>query len=317
MKIYASAGEISPALERPLVTLGNFDGVHRGHQFVIGEVLKRSAQTGRPALLVTFHPHPLKIIRPQSAPPLLISHQEKMARLTALGVEHALVIPFTPAFAALSAERFVRDVLHRDLEASAVFVGNNFNFGRGREGNVDLLRRMGRDLGFAVPELPDLLILGSPASSSRIRRAVRSGEVELARELLGRPFTVPGRVIRGDARGAALGYPTANLSPSAEILPADGVYVTRARAFGAEHDAVSNVGSRPTFEGAGFAIETHFLDRAPELSGLYDEWIEIAFLARLRSEVRFDSADQLKRQIAADVARARRFFEQLAPPVGG
>ena len=124
MRIYASAGEISPALDRPLVTLGNFDGVHRGHQFVIGEVLKRSAQTARPALLVTFHPHPLKVIRPQSAPPLLITHEEKMARLAALGIDHALVIPFTPAFAAVSAERFVRDVLHQELRASAVFVGN-------------------------------------------------------------------------------------------------------------------------------------------------------------------------------------------------
>ena len=309
MKTYTGVKEIRPGLDRPVVTLGNFDGVHRGHQFVIAQVLDRSRQSGRPALLVTFRPHPLKIVRPASAPPLLQSHEAKMERIAALGVEHALVLPFTPAFASLSAESFVREVLHRGLGASSVYVGNNFNFGRGREGNLDLLRRLGSELGFEVPEVPDFRVLGSPVSSSRIRRAVHSGEVEFARELLGRPFSVSGRVVHGDARGAGLGFPTANLESPAEIVPADGVYVTRARVHGAERDAVTNVGSRPTFQSARFAIETHFLDPPGDLYGLP---MEVLFLGRLRPEVRFDSADQLRRQIAADVARARRFFQKLS-----
>ena len=310
MKTYSSVDAIRPKLDHPLVTLGNFDGVHRGHQFVIAQVLERSRRSGRPALLVTFHPHPLKIIRPGLAPPLLQAHGEKMARIEALGVEHVLVIPFTQAFAEIPAETFVRDTLHDGLGASAVYVGNNFNFGRGRQGNLELLRRMGRELGFEVPEIPDFLVLGSPVSSSRIRRAIRSGEVELARELLGRPYAVTGLVVHGDSRGASLGFPTANLETPAELVPADGVYVTRVRLEAAERDAVTNVGSRPTFQGAAFAIETHFLDPTPDLYGIS---MEIRFLGRLRAEVRFDSAGQLQRQITADVERARRFLQGHSP----
>jgi len=227
-------------------------------------------------------------------------------------VEHVLVIPFTPAFAEIPAEKFVRETLRDGLGASAVYVGNNFNFGRGRQGNPELLRKMGRDLGFEVPEVRDFLVLGSPVSSSRVRRAVRSGEVELARELLGRPYAVTGRVVHGDARGTSLGFPTANLETSAELLPGDGVYVTRARVQAAERGAVTNVGSRPTFSGATFAIETHFLEPASDLYGVP---MELMFLARLRAEVRFDSVEKLRKQIAQDVERARRFLRE--PSSGG
>ena len=305
MKIYGSVESILPPLDRPVLTLGNFDGVHRGHQAIIGATLEHAHQTGRDALLTTFHPHPLKVIRPESAPPLLMDAEQKMRRIAELGIRHCLVIPFTPDFAKMPAERFVRDVLHDTLHASAIFVGNNFNFGRGREGSVELLRELGAELGIEVPAVRDFLVLGSPVSSSRIRRAIASGEVELAKELLGRPFAVAGRVVRGDARGAALGFPTANMSTSSEILPADGVYVTRALVAGAVAQAVTNVGSRPTFAGAAHAVETHFLSSPGDV---YGQDIEVQFLARLRPEVRFASVDQLVRQIAADVEKARRYF---------
>ncbi len=305
MTTYTSVEEIRPRLERPIASLGNFDGVHRGHQFIIERVLSRARESVRPALLVTFRPHPLKIIRPRSAPPLIQTHEEKMALIAAVGVEHALVIPFTASFADIPAEVFIRETLHRQLGVSEVYVGSNFNFGRGREGNVELLRRLGSELGFAVPAVGDFLVLGSPVSSSRIRRAVTSGEVELARELLGRPFAISGRVIRGDGRGAGLGFPTANLHTESELIPADGVYVTRLTVDGSPRDAVTNVGSRPTFEGASFAVESHLLQPAGDL---YGQGVEVRFLARLRQEIRFESADQLRKQIAADVARARRFF---------
>jgi len=307
MKTHSSADRIHPRLERPIVTLGNFDGVHRGHQFVIEQVLRRSRESGRPALLVTFRPHPLKIIRPGTAPPLIQTHEAKMALIESLGVEQALVIPFTPEFAKTPAEAFVEEILHRALDASAVYIGNDFNFGRGREGNVELLRRMGKESGFEVPVAKDFLVLGSPVSSSRIRRAVHAGEVELARELLGRPFSVSGLVVHGDGRGSELGFPTANLRTDAELIPADGVYVTRALVEGKEYDAVTNVGARPTFEGASFALETHILN-TPGV--LYDRPFEVRFLGRLRQEVKFDSAKQLKEQIGRDVARARNFFRE-------
>jgi len=310
--VYDSAEAAGAALPRPVVTLGNFDGVHRGHQAILAHTLQVAARTRRPALCATFRPHPLKVIRPESAPPLLTEHDEKMRRIEDLGFRHALVIPFTPAFAQIPAEAFVRDTLHRDLGASAVLVGNNFNFGRGREGNVALLRRLGRDLGIEVPETEDCLFLGSPVSSSRIRRALLSGEVELARELLGRPFAVRGTVVRGASRGAALGFPTANLRAKTEILPADGVYVTLASSGEHEHPSVTNVGSRPTFPDAAFAVETHLLDAAPDL---YGAPLEIRFLGRLRPELKFDNPEQLSRQIAADVERARRFFHDVAPAV--
>ena len=311
MTIYDSVKTLRPQLERPIVTLGNFDGVHRGHQYIIARTLEYARDKGRPALLTTFRPHPLKVIRPGSAPPLLMAHEEKMRRIEELGVGHALIIPFTPEFAEVSAEAFVREVLRGDLGASAVFVGNNFNFGRGREGSVSLLRELGKEQGFLVPVLPDFLILGSPVSSSRIRRAILSGEVELARELLGRPFSVAGRVVHGDSRGSSLGFPTANLRTDSELLPADGVYVTLSSAGGREHPSVTNVGSRPTFEKATFAVETHFLEGSEDL---YDQALEVRFLARLRPEVRFASREQLVRQIASDVERARRYFQDFPTP---
>ena len=306
MRVYTSVDAIVPHLDRPSATLGNFDGVHRGHQFIIARTLEHARISGRHALLITFRPHPLKVIRPDTAPPLLMSDDEKLGRIEELGVPHALILPFTPEFAQVPAEEFVRRVLHEQLNVSAVFVGNNFNFGRGREGNLALLRSLGLRWGFQVPEMKDYLVLGSPVSSSRIRRAVLSGEVELAKELLGRPFSLSGTVVHGDSRGTALGFPTANLSCSSEILPGDGVYVTEAVTGGREYRSVTNVGIRPTFEKASFAVETHFLDST---ASLYNQGLEVRFLARLRPEVKFASQEHLTRQIAADVERARRFFQ--------
>ena len=310
MRTYTSVESIAPPLDRPVVTLGNFDGVHRGHQAIISRTLEFAGNSGRDALLTTFRPHPLKVVRPESAPPLLMDHEEKMRRIEELGIEHSLVIPFTPAFAQIPAGEFVRQVLHDGLKASAVFVGNNFNFGRGREGDLDLLRRLGGELGIQVPEMRDFLVLGSPVSSSRIRRAILSGEVELARELLGRPFTLSGTVIRGDSRGAQLGFPTANLQTSSEILPGDGVYVTRAVTAGRAYPAVTNVGNRPTFQPASHAVETHILEPPGDL---YGQSLSVQFLSRLRPEVRFASREQLVRQIVLDVERARKFFSNQPP----
>lgn len=306
MKIYTSVKAMVPRLERPVATLGNFDGVHRGHQYIISRTLEHAADCGREAILLTFRPHPLKVIRPDAPPPQLMGDEEKLRRIEELGIRHALVLPFTTEFASIPAEEFVRSVLHEQLDVCAVFVGNNFNFGRGREGNLALLRTLGEKWGFQVPALKDFLVLGSPVSSSRIRRAIQSGEVELAKELLGRPFSLSGTVVHGDSRGAALGFPTANLQCSSEIFPGDGVYVTGAVLGDREHRSVTNVGRRPTFQGASFAVETHFLESAGDL---YGQDLEVRFLARLRPEIRFASKEHLARQIAADVERAQRFFQ--------
>lgn len=305
MKIYGSVEEIQPPLQSPIVTLGNFDGVHRGHQHLIHQVIACAKRCGRPSLLLTFEPHPLKIIRPDSAPPLIQSHSDRMSLIRSCGIEHALVLPFSKSFADMPAETFVQDILHLGLRASVIYVGNNFNFGKARQGTVELLREMSKTLGYEVPVVEDFLVLGSPVSSSRIRRAVASGEVELARELLGRPYSISGKVVDGDRRGADLGFPTANLQTDAELVPADGVYATRAVSHGKIHDAVTNVGSRPTFKGASFAIETHALNSPGDL---YGKAMEVQFFGRLRSEVKFESVKKLQQQITIDVQRARRFF---------
>jgi riboflavin kinase/FMN adenylyltransferase len=196
-------------------------------------------------------------------------------------------------------------VIATGLGAREVYVGANFNFGRGRAGNADLLVRLCGDLGLRAAKVPEVRYLGSPVSSSRIRRAILSGEVELARELLGRPFAIAGTVIHGEGRGAGLGFPTANIQPDNELVPQDGVYVTEAVVGPVPHPAVTNIGSRPTFEGARYAIETHVLDSP---GTIYDHPLEVRFLARLRQELKFESPQALVEQVRRDVDRTREFF---------
>ena len=293
-----------------VATVGNFDGLHRGHRTIVDRVLERARATGAAALLITFDPHPLKVIAPERAPRMLATRRQKLALLEEAGLEFVLILPFTAALAAVTAEEFVRAYLGDGLAAREVYVGENFNFGRGRAGNADLMVRLCRDLGIRAEVIREVRHLGSAVSSSRIRRAIEEGEIELANALLGRPYAVEGTVARGGGRGASLGFPTANLAVRNDLVPPDGVYVTEAVLAGRACPAVTNVGSRPTFPGASFAVETHLLEAGTDL---YGAEIEVRFLQHLRPEMRFPSPQALVEQIHRDVDRARAYFSAVRP----
>jgi riboflavin kinase/FMN adenylyltransferase len=300
-----SPGELRPALKTPVATIGNFDGVHRGHQAIVAQVVQRARLASSTPLAITFDPHPLKLLAPDRAPAMITTRDQKMALLEAGGIEAVLVLRFDAALAATSAEDFVGTILDTGLGVREAYVGANFNFGRGREGSALTLVSLCAARGIRAGIVGEVRFLDSPVSSSRIRRALKAGEVELARELLGRPFAVTGTVRRGAGRGASLGFPTANLAVDNELMVQDGVYVTRTLRRGATFRSVTNVGSRPTFADQEFAVETHLLDATEDL---YGEAIEVAFLARLRQELRFASPQALVEQVRKDVERARAFF---------
>ncbi len=304
MRVLRSLADAT-GLKAPVVTVGNFDGLHRGHRKIVEQVLSRARAVQGVALLITFEPHPLALLAPERAPSMLATPERKLELLADAGLDVVLILPFTPALAAVTAEEFVDEYLSRGLGALHVYVGENFNFGRGRQGNADLLVGLCDAHGIRAAKVPEVCYLGSPISSSRIRRALRSGEVELARELLGRPHGISGTVVRGAGRGADLGFPTANLTLRDQLVPQDGVYVTQVVVEGSSHASVTNIGSRPTFAEGKFTIETHLLDGSGDL---YDRTIEVHFLARLRPELKFASAEALVQQVRRDVERARTYF---------
>jgi riboflavin kinase/FMN adenylyltransferase len=258
--------------------------------------------------VITFDPHPRAVLHTESAPPLLQTFDQKIEAFGVLGVEQAIVIRFTREFAARSAEDFLRDVVHERLQAKEAYLGRGFAFGRGREGDIELLRRVSRELGFFADEVPEVRLRGQRISSSRIRGLLAEGRVNLARRMLGRPYGVEGRVLHGAERGRTLGFPTANLRPVNRVIPRSGVYVTATLIDGAWRRSVTNVGVRPTFESAGEpSVETFVMDWDGDL---YGDVVRVRFLHRLRGERRFNSADELKRQIDTDILRARKFFSR-------
>jgi riboflavin kinase/FMN adenylyltransferase len=299
---YENAGIARPTV----LTLGVFDGLHLGHQLIVSRVVERARAAGAVPTVITFDPHPRAVLHPESAPPLLQTLDQKVEAFGVLGVEQTIVIRFTPEFAALGAEEFLRDVVHERLHAKEAYLGRGFAFGRGREGNIELLRRVSRELGFFADEVPEVRLRGSRISSSRIRGLLAEGRVNLARRMLGRPYGVEGRVVRGHERGRTLGFPTANLRPESRVTPSGGVYVTATLIEGAWRRSVTNVGVRPTFESAGEpSVETFVMGWEGDL---YGDVVRVRFLHRLRGERRFSSAEELRRQIDSDVSRANEFF---------
>jgi riboflavin kinase / FMN adenylyltransferase len=287
------------------VAIGNFDGVHRGHARLVAETVAAAQELGGRSVVLTFDPHPARVLAPASAPATLLGLAQKSELLGALGVDTLAVLPFTPAMAALPAESFARDVLGTCLGAAAIVVGDGFRFGQGRTGDAALLSELGRHLGWTVTTVAPVTHQGQPISSTRIRRALAAGEVEAAADLLGRRFFVDGLVEAGEGRGRGIGFPTANVAPSNETLPASGVYACLFAAGGEPpREAVANLGTRPTFEEGAVAprLEVHVLDTDRDL---YGRTVRTTFVARLRAEERFADADALSRQIAEDVARAR------------
>lgn len=296
-------------IARPTVlTLGVFDGLHLGHQLIIERVVERAREVGAVPTVITFDPHPRAVLHAESAPPLLQTFDQKIEAFEMLGVEQAIVIRFTRDFASVRAEEFLRDVVHERLHAKEAYLGRGFAFGRNREGDIELLRRVSRELGFFADEVPEVRLRGQRISSSRIRELLAEGRVNLARRMLGRPYGVEGRVVRGAERGRTLGFPTANLRPVNRVIPRGGVYVTATLIEGVWRRSVTNIGVRPTFESAGEpSVETFVMDWGGDL---YGDVVRVRFLHRLRGERRFASADELKRRIDADIILARKFFER-------
>ncbi len=295
----------------PAVTVGNFDGVHRGHQALVGAALAEAGRLGGTSVVLTFDPHPSRVLSPDRAPRALMTVDQKAEILGALGVERLAVLPFTRELSHETPEEFARLVLQEALGARAVVVGAGFRFGHRRAGDVATLAALGRRMGFAVVPVDPVLHEGAPISSTRIREAIARGDVEAAAELLGRPFFVDGTVVRGAGRGRTLGIPTANLEPVNETLPGGGVYACRCRERGAgaggPWNAVVNVGRRPTFGGGETTVEAHLLDFDGDL---YGRTLRLSFVAALREERRFAGPDALVAQIREDIAQARAVLAQ-------
>jgi riboflavin kinase/FMN adenylyltransferase len=286
------------------LSVGNFDGVHRGHQALARAVVEEAAASGSAPVVLTFDPHPSRVLAPERAPATLMTLEQRAEALSALGVETLAVLPFTRALAQEPAEDFARRILAEQLSARVVVVGATFRFGRGRAGDVPLLSRLGDRLGFRVVGHPPVLSEGAPVSSTRVREALGRGDVAAAADLLGRPYFVDGAVVPGMGRGRTIGIPTANVDSVNETLPSQGVYACRVR-IGDEptlHPTVANLGRRPTFGGGAVSLEAHLLDFDRDL---YGSRVRIVFVARLRDEQRFDGREALVRQIRDDVESAR------------
>ena len=301
-------GTDNAEIARPTVlTLGVFDGLHLGHQLIMRTVVERARLRGAVPTVITFDPHPRAVLHPESAPPLLQTFDQKTEAFGVLGIEQTIVIRFTRAFAQVEAEDFLRDVVRERLQAVEVYLGRGFAFGRNREGDIGLLRRASERLGFRAEEVPEVRLRGQRISSSRIRGLLAEGRVNLARRMLGRPYGVEGRVVRGAERGRTLGFPTANLRPENRVIPRGGVYVTATLIEGAWRRSITNIGTRPTFESdsAQPSVETYVMNWTGDL---YGDVVRVRFLYRLRDERKFASIDELKQQIARDRDRASEYF---------
>jgi riboflavin kinase / FMN adenylyltransferase len=295
MEVIRGGSELPRPLASSVVTIGNFDGVHRAHQELLRKVVNAARRTNTLAVAVTFDPHPAEIIAPERAPRLLTPLDLKISLIEKCGIDLMWVIPFTQEVARISAPEFVQSFLVRNLHANEVFVGANFRFGHGRQGNVDFLSRLGNENGFR----------GERVSSSGIRAHLSAGNVELANRLLGRPYSLEAAITSGDGVGRKLTVPTLNLASSAQQLPADGVYVTRTGLGGESWDSVANVGEKPTFGRHPRTVETYLLNFKGEVTA---DRMRIEFLHRLREEIKFPDAETLKAQIMKDVGRARKYF---------
>ncbi|MFN2513377.1 MAG: bifunctional riboflavin kinase/FAD synthetase [Pyrinomonadaceae bacterium] len=296
-------------IQRPTVlTLGVFDGLHLGHQLIMRTVVDRARALGAVPTAITFDPHPRSVLHPRSSPPLLQTLDQKVEGFGVLGIEQTIVVRFTEQFSKIPAEDFLRDVVMDRLHAREVYLGRGFAFGHNRQGNIELLREVSKELGFIAGEVPEVRLRGQRVSSSKIRELLALGKVNLARRMLGRPYGVEGQVERGNERGHTLGFPTANLRPHNRVIPANGVYVTGTLIDGQWRRSVTNVGTRPTFEtGSEPSVETFVMNWGGDL---YGDVIRVRFLYRLRDEQRFDSLESLKAQITRDVDRAQNYFER-------
>jgi riboflavin kinase/FMN adenylyltransferase len=319
MNVFQRLADVPAHYGPTFVTVGNFDGVHRAHQSVIAEIICRAKAAHGHAVVVTFEPHPARILRPDHNFRLLTPTSEKLRLLEATGLDAVLLLPFTRDLSLMTPHQFAHDILNKHLQAREVHEGYNFRFGREASGNIESLRELGRDMGFEVHDYPEMRLRGEHVSSSHIRKLIAEGSVSRARHLLGRPFSILGFAGRGRGYGAKYTVPTINLARYEELVPKNGVYITRTRIGPIEDsesqtndcfDSVTNVGNRPTFGADSFAIETHLLDFHP-ITLTAETEVEIHFLRRLRDEIKFPTVEALKEQIGRDVAKAQKYLRRI------
>lgn len=298
-----------PWLVHPVLALGNFDGVHRGHRKILERVVRGAAEHGGTPMAMTFDPHPPRVVRPDKAPPLLMTTPQRLEALGAAGMRAVAVVRFTPELSQWDAETFVQRVLVEWLHVSEVWVGANFLFGHERSGTFSMLRQLGLRFGFRADKIDPVRYKDFVVSSTRIRRLVSEGRMDEAGALMGRPYRLDGTVVHGRGKGREIGVPTANLETDNELLPPAGVYATTLTVDGVARASVTNVGVRPTFgEGGPTVVETHVLG---EPGDLYGQRVRLGFVQRLREERRFPDVDSLVAQIGADRRHAERLFSKL------
>jgi len=295
---------------RPVLALGNFDGLHRGHRKILDRVSRVGHEHGSTAVVMTFDPHPPRVVRPDKAPPLLMTKAQKLEAFEQTGLQGAAIVRFTRELSRWDPEMFVRTVLVDWLRVSEVWVGANFLFGHDRAGNFSLLRALGARYGFRAEKIDPVRYKDFVVSSTRIRRLLGEGRVDEAGALLGHQYYIEGQIVRGDQRGRTIGFPTANLCTQNELLPPHGVYATTITIEGIIRASVTNVGVRPTVDGSGtVTVETHIFDTDRDV---YGAAVRVGFVQRLRDERLFESLDLLKAQIAVDCGQARALFGHLS-----
>jgi riboflavin kinase/FMN adenylyltransferase len=310
MQIFHRLDDVPADFGPTLASVGNFDGVHCAHRHVLGEIVRRASARKMKSVAITFEPHPTRILRPDHNLKLLTPTPEKLRLLAATGIDAVLLLPFTRDLSLMTPHQFADRILRHRLQVREVHEGYNFHFGHKAAGNIQILRELGREMGFEVHDYPEMRLRGEPVSSSHIRKLLAAGRVSRARHLLARPFSILSTAGRGRGYGLKYTVPTINLARYEELVPKDGVYVSRTRVGAECFDSVTNVGNRPTFGADSFAIESHLLNFHPlEISA--DTEVEVHFLDRLRDEIKFPSVDALREQIGRDVAKAERYLRLL------
>ena len=308
MKIFNSLEAITPDFHHTYVTIGNFDGVHIGHQCIFNRIQSEAKQAGAKTAVMTFDPHPKMILHPERRPFYLIAtKEEKMALLEKNGIDAAFLIPFSLDFAKTTAQTFVQDILWQHLRVRKVFIGHDYTFGYGKEGNQAFLEKYGQNLGFSVSVIDAVKLSDTIISSTLVRQCILDGEIHKAMTFLGRPYNIKGTVIKGYRRGEGLGFPTANLDPEKVLLPKEGVYAAWIILENQQFDAVLNIGYNPTFSNDHLTIEIHLLDFKEDL---YGKTLQVYFVDRLRDEMKFATAEKLALQIRHDVIHAKEVLQQ-------
>ena len=308
MEVFDGIDKIRRPFRNPVLTIGNFDGVHIGHISLFQRVKEIDESVDGESVVITFNPHPIKVLHPSNGPPLITPHEQKVQLIEAAGIDVFIVVEFTMDFAQISAHDFVHDIIHKKVGARAVVVGPDYRFGHKREGDIPSLTKMGDELSFEVHVITDLTANGIEVSSSTIRELILAGDLENTRQMLGRDYQVAGEVIRGrDRGGRLLGFPTANLQLIDELTPKPGVYATEVFIDGQRYEGATNIGFSPTFQNGAFSVETHIMDFNRDI---YGKVIQVRFIERLRDEKAFSGPEELSAQIHKDIDRAREVLAE-------